>query len=228
MLDSFRNVRSEMIWRGAALEQIDAFEAMASRLGVELEAIGKHTSKSIALPVVKLSINGSDFVMRDNFYDVNLLVKAREPVRLTLPEFFTGIYEPLDWAWYLNEIARARGYSWSQYTDEEMDDPRILRARITYDQVKSPEEKDRWIKRMSDPAWWSNDWSGGELTWDGSFEPGVAIFSQRHPYAEGIQCDGVPTKYVQGLNSFIVALPRIEDAETVIRRVADKRLETDE
>lgn len=227
-LDGFRDIPSEMIWRDAALKQMDAFTALANRLGVtHIGMVGKHISKSIPLPVVKIQVNGCSFTMRDNFYDLNLLVETPKPINLTLPQFFDGVYMPLNWAWYLDQINRARNYSWDQWTDEEMDDPRVLRIKKStigglksYYQVKSPDEKDRWIKRMADPEWFSKDWSSGELTWEGNFGPGVLLFNQRYPYAEGIRCEDIPRKYIPGSSKFIIALPNIESVETIIRRVA--------
>lgn len=224
-LNEFKTISSSMIWKGAALEQIEAFNALGVRLGADGNPISAHTSKSIKLPVVCFVINGNSFVLRDNFHDVNLLARLKGPSWLSLAGFFKGIKEPKDWDWYLSEIERSRGYSWREWTEEEIDDPRILRVfsgddhnRMSW--AKKPEEKDRWVKRMTDPEWWSKDWSGGELTWDGTFGPGVTIYPQYTPYAEGIPKGyATPEKYVTGSSEFLLALGTLKQAEILIRRL---------
>ena len=149
-IDKFKEVAPEMFWRGAALDQIDGFEktvaAIAKRLRVTAAVVGSHRSKSIDLPVVMLSTDAGTFTLRDNFHDINLMAILRQPVTMSLEQFFAGIQEPLTWDWYLSEIERARGYSWREWTDEEMNDPRILRVRDKRDGVamwweKKPDEK---------------------------------------------------------------------------------------
>lgn len=226
-LDKFKAVAPQMLWRGAAANQIDAFEkaiaAFATRIRTTAEVVGSHRSKSIDLPVVKLSTDVGEFTLRDNFYDVNLMAILKGPSTLSLEQLFAGIQEPLSWEWYLAEIDRARNYSWREWTDEEMNDPRILRVRDKRPDCdmwreKKGDEKDRWAARLSSPAWYSRDWSSGELTWDGDFGPGVKLFLQGHAYAEGINVTTSNRKYVKGVNDFIIATNTLASAITMIER----------
>jgi hypothetical protein len=232
-IDKFRDVSPTMIWRGAALEQIDKFEntvaTLAKHFRVTAEVVGTHRSKSIDLPVVKISTDVGEFTLRDNFYDINLMAVLRmsgpgATTTLSLEQFFDGIQEPMTWDWYLSEIERARGYSWREWSDEEANDPRILRVRDKRPGCdmwweKRPEEKDRWAERMSNPAWFSRDWSSGEITWDGNFGPGVKLFHQKHAYAQGIDLKTSNWKYLRGIRDFIIATDTHANAITMIARL---------
>jgi len=227
-INKFKEVAPQMLWRGAALEQIDAFEkavvALARRVRVTAEVVGSHRSKSIDLPVIKISTDAGAFTLRDNFHDINLMTVLRSPATMSLEQFFAGIQEPLSWEWYLAEIERARGYSWREWTDEEMNDPRIFRVRDKRPCCdmwweKKGEEKDRWAMRMTNPAWYSHDWSSGELTWDGDFGPGVKLFRQDRAYAEGIKVTTSSRKYVRGVSDFIVATGTLANAIMMIERL---------
>jgi hypothetical protein len=215
------------------LFQLEQFKLLSERLGAELEKVCTHTSKSIQLPVVALQLDGHSFLLRDNFYDVNLCVLGKGPIQLSLSEMFEGVLQSLDWDWYLETIKRARGYSWREWSDKEMDDPKILcvfsdgRDGQKIPWTKRQEEKDRWIKRMVDPSWYRHDWSRGSLSWQGKFGPGVVLFEQRHPFAEGIS-KIVSRKslapYFPGVTDFALALKDIDAAETIIRRVVGEEL----
>ncbi len=226
-IDKYKEVAPQMFWRGAALEQIDQFEksiaAFAARFRVTAEVVGSHRSKSIELPVVKLSTDAGEFTLRDNFHDVNLMAVLRGPSTLSLEQLFAGIQEPLTWGWYLAEIERARGYSWSEWTDEEMNDPRILRVRDKRPGCdmwweKKGAEKDRWAARMTSPAWYSHDWSHGEFAWDGDFGPGVKLYRQDYAHAEGIKVTTSNRRYVKGVSDFIIAVNSLTSAMTMIER----------
>lgn len=223
-LDDFEEINDNMIWKRAALEQLDQFKSLASRLNTSAMAVGSHTSKSISLPVVLLVIEGNRFLLRDNFHDINLYVKSPNPVELSLAEFFEGVREGLDWDWYLEQIDKCRGYSWREWTNEQIDDLELLQLSPDAPSyaVKSKDCKLRWSKRLESPEWWSKDWSSGALTYEGTFGPGVVLFAQRTPFAEGIS-DLIPfttpTKYLPGCSEFMVSLSNIEAAETVIRRI---------
>jgi len=226
-IDKFKEVAPHMLWRGAAMDQIDKFEktvvALAKRFRVKAEVVGRHRSKSVDLPVVRLSTDAGEFTLRDNFYDINLMAILREPANLTLDQFFADIHEPLTWEWYLSEVERARNYSWREWTDEEMNDPRILRVRDKRPNgdmwwEKKVEEKDRWLNRMSSPTWYSNGWSSGELTWDGEFGPGVKLYRQGHVYAEGIEVPTSNRKYLKGVRDFIIATNTLASAVAMIER----------
>lgn len=226
-IDKYKEVTPQMYWRGAALEQIDQFEksiaTFATRFRVTAEIVGSHRSKSIELPVVKLSTDAGEFTLRDNFHDANLMVILKGPSTLSLEQLFAGIQEPLTWEWYLAEIERARGYSWREWTDEEMNDPRILRVRDKRPGCdmwweKKGDEKDRWAARMTSPAWYSHDWSHGEFAWDGDFGPGVKLYRQNYAYAEGIKVTTSNRKYVKGISDFIIAVNSLTSAMTMIER----------
>lgn len=226
-LDKFKEVSPQMLWRGAALEQINELEkavaALATRFRVTAEVVGSHRSKSIDLPVVKFSTDAGQFTLRDNFHDINLMAIPRGPSTLSLEQLFAGIREPLTWEWYLAEIDRARGYSWREWSDEEINDPRILRVRDKRPGCdmwweKKGDEKDRWAARMSSPAWYSRDWSSCEFAWDGDFGPGVKLYRQDHAYAEGINVTTSNRKYMKGVSDFIIATNTLASAITMIER----------
>lgn len=233
VLDDFRDIRDTMLWKEAALDQLVRFEALAGRLGVPLTVAGSHTSKSISLPVVRLFVNNNIFLLRDNFGDVNLCVLSHSKIGLSFSEMLDGVCKVLDWDWYLGEIAKCRGYTWDYFTDEEMDDPRILRVVKPHKRgnpgdkpiewTVRADQKDRWLKRMIDPAWYCKDWSSGMICWEGEFGPGVKLFVQHHPFAEGIE-KLVPRKalepYSPGTTMFALALGSMEQAELIIRRAA--------
>lgn len=227
-IDKFREVAPQMLWRGAALEQVDAFEkavaGLASRVRVTAEVVGSHRSKSIELPVIKLSTDAGEFTLRDNFYDINLMAILKSPSVLSLEQFFEGSQEPLTWEWYLAEIERARNYSWREWSDEEINDPRILRVRdkragcdLWWE--KKADEKDRWSKRMTNPAWYDRDWSSGEFSWDGEFGPGVKLFRQDYAHAQGIDVTTSNRKYIKGVSDFIIATNTLAGAITMIERL---------
>lgn len=227
-LDTFKEVALQMLWRGAALEQINAFEkaiaTLAKQHHIKSELVGSHCSKSIDLPVIRLSSAAGEFTLRDNFHDINLMAVLRSPTTLSLDQFFSDIQEPLSWEWYLEQIKRARNYSWSAWTDEEMNDPQILRVRDKRPGVdlwwdKTSKEKDRWAARLSSPAWHRQDWSSGELTWDGVFGPGMKLYQQWHAYAEGMKVKTSNRKYVKGVSDFIIATNTLENAVVMVERL---------
>lgn len=226
-IEKFKTVAPEMLWRGAAMSQIDDFEkviaAFASRFRATAEVVGSHRSKSIDLPVIRLSTDVGEFTLRDNFHDINLMVVLQAPSTLSLEQLFAGIREPLTWEWYLAEIDRARDYSWREWSDEEMNDPRILRVRDKRPGCdmwweKRGAEKDRWAARLSSPAWYSHDWSSCEFAWDGDFGPGVKLYRQDHAYAEGIDVTTSNRRYVKGVSDFIIATDTLTSAITMIER----------
>ncbi|OHD25074.1 MAG: hypothetical protein A2Y38_02695 [Spirochaetes bacterium GWB1_59_5] len=231
-LQHFREIEDKMRWKGAALlGQITKFKALAGRLGVLPRAMGSHTSKSIELPVVELIRGGCRFLLRDNFHDIEMAVQANRPVTLPLKALFEGVLMPHDWDWYLGEVARCRGYRWHYWTDEEMDDPAILKVTAVHDYSKrsmdwdtTPEVKARWIKRLTDPEWYHRDWSSGPITSDEPFGPGATLFVQGHLFAQGID-DLVPHEdrgpYVPGKTAFGVSLDNYEQAENLIRRLTE-------
>ena len=168
-------IRDTMLWKEAALGQLKNFELLAESFGVKPNVIATHTSKSIDLPVVMLELRGGTVVIRDNFHDVNVAIAWRDDFTSRL--LASALYPTHDWDWYLNEVARSRNYSYRGWTDEEMDDPRILRVQVTnvnghvYMSEVRGEKKDRWIRRLTDPAWYEHDWASGYLIADGPLGP---------------------------------------------------------
>jgi len=237
-LNEFRNIKDTMCWKEAALTQLKGFEDLAERLGIALHIVGSHVSKSIRLPVVELQINNDIFFLRDNFGDVNLCVRAENPIDLPLADLLQEACQECDWNWYLSQIAKCRGYTWEYFTDEEMDDPVILHVYKKHkmeptgkkmDWSVLRDEKDRWLKRMTDPSWFCHNWSSGTICWEGEFGPEAKLFVQYHPYAEGIRylvpaCALKP--YVRGTRDFALALDSLESAELIIRRVSRLKCDT--
>ena len=81
------------------------------------------------------------------------------------------------------------------------------------------DEKDRWTRRMTDPSWYSRDWSSGILTCDGPFGPSAEIFVQHHAFAEGMDTTGADPVYVRGAKRFILAFGSIDQVATLIERL---------
>lgn len=66
-------------------------EGVAVKLQDEISIISSHTSKSVKLPVFHVRIpNGDEFVMRYNFYDWKVSVKARSPINVDFLDLFNG------------------------------------------------------------------------------------------------------------------------------------------
>ena len=171
----------------AANSQIGKAHQLAARLGMPGFAIkSSHTSKGILLPVPTLSIEGLSFTFRDNFHDLNLLVKSDREINMRLDFFYT----PQSLDWYKENIDRNRNYSFRDWTDEEISDPRILRVQRKNGSWKEIEgdEKGRWNERMTSTAWYCNDWSGGELLYSGPcpFAEETLFYPAPNAYAEGI------------------------------------------
>lgn len=220
-LNEFRMIRDTMLWKESAIQQIDAFAALGARLGIAYEVVSTHQSKSILLPVVQFDVSGvGRFTLRDNFYDTNVCADLVSGCNLSLKAFFAGMLQPRDWQWYLGEIKRKREYCWQHWTDEEMDDPKILSIDQPYEISVQPDEKYRWLKRMTDPEWYHRDWSAAQLTWEGPFGPGVEIYPQRHAFAEGINTEGADPIYTPGAKNFLIALDSIERAGDMIIRIS--------
>jgi hypothetical protein len=225
-LDDFRNIPDRMTWKAAALDQIEKFRQFAEQLGFPWEVAGSHTSKSICLPVIRINCKDMEVYLRDNFHDLNLCVVAKQPIRTPLSVLFEGVLEPFGWDWYLEQVTRCRNYSWSGWTDEQMDMPGLL--CLTNDApayaVKRPEVKARWCKRLTDPAWYRHDWSSGQITWEGEFGPGVVLWVQNHPFMQGI-AELVPSSasqpYKPGCTEFALALPGLDQARNLIQRLCN-------
>lgn len=229
-LNSFKSIPDEMLWKGSAIAQIDQFRQFAETLGFPWEVAGQHRSKSIDLPVIRIDCGGGLKVyLRDNFHDLNFCVvsDAKQPITTPMSVLFDGVLEPRSWDWYLEQVSRCRNYSWREWTDEQMDTPGLL--ALTDDapwySVKKPEEKARWRRRMTDPAWFRHDWSSGQIVWEGEFGPGVTMWVQVHPFLEGIG-HLVPSSatepYKPGCSGFALALSNLDQATTLIQRLVGR------
>lgn len=84
---------------------------------------------------------------------------------------------------------------------------------------KSPAEKDRWTNRMKSPAWYTNDWSHGEVSWDGEFGPGVKLFVQEHAFGQGMDVKTTNRIYQKGTKDFIIATGSMLAASMMIERL---------
>lgn len=178
-------IRNEMNWKSAAEAQFEFFAKLAFEFGGdEPRVVGTHTSKSIILPVVEIEGKHGRFLLRDNFYDINLCVVWDFAPAIHLSD----VYPTLDWDWYTEQIERCAGYSWKGWSEEELADPRILRVQRpngTWNEVLGA-EKDRWNKRLEDPEWYGRDWSGGELIAEGSMGPDVKLYRVDKAFLQGL------------------------------------------
>lgn len=87
-------IRDTMLWKGNATGQLDWFKKLGELTGCErLEIVSKHTSKSIDLPVVKLSRPGLSMILRDNFHDIKLSVDSKWQIKHDLWGMGTGVTE---------------------------------------------------------------------------------------------------------------------------------------
>ena len=180
----------DMRWKDAALDQQTQMLRLLEGLEPSLADVpSTHRSKSIVLPVLHLRLKGVDVYLRDNFHDINICFICDTAPELDPLQVYG---EGKDWDWYLGEISRARGYSWREWTDEEMNNPQILRVADKRPDVtnlwweKSGEEKDRWARRLTDPAWYVRDWSHAEIIVDGNMGPGCTLYLTEYPFMQGI------------------------------------------
>ena len=189
-------VGDEMRWADAAKRQFKKFEELGFNIGEPLSVVSTHTSKSISLPVVTFRTVGGWFLLRDNFYGVNVCALWDFPPDLDLGDLYKRLY--FDDYCELVQKKRESRMSYAQWTDEEMDDPRILRVQATRSNGSAywvsvrPEEKDRWLDRWKSTEWYGRDWSSGELIpdgplkSDGTFGPDTVFYTAPHPLAVGI------------------------------------------
>jgi len=227
-LNAFREIPETMLWRDSALHQIDGFRQLTRGLGFPWEVVGHHTSKSIRIPVIRITCGDTKVYLRDNFHDINVCMVSKSPFTTPLSVLFDGILKPLDWTWYLSEIARCRGYSWREWTDEQMDTPGLLALSddAPWYTAKRLDEKARWAKRMTDPEWWSKDWASGAICWEGKFGPGARLWIQVHPFLEGISkvVPASATKpYEPGCKGFAIAVGNLEQVEGLIKKMTRGR-----
>ena len=167
--------------------QFEAINKLVNQLGATFTVEHSHTSKSITLPVPTITMPGLTFMLRDNFHDLHLYVRSDEVLNLPLSFFYT----PQTFQWYQGKILSKRAYSFADWTDEEMNDPRVLRVLRKngngWSEV-SGDAKDRWAARASSTDWYSRDWSRGKLIHVGPvpFTDATVFYETGHAYAQGI------------------------------------------
>jgi hypothetical protein len=108
---------SHLRYAAAARGQVQRFLQWGNSLGVTLEVVGYHLSKSCTLPVMGGTLNGVPFAVRDNFYDVCLIVESETPlgVGMSLGEVYPR-HESL-----AADEAKCLNYTWKSMTDAEID-----------------------------------------------------------------------------------------------------------
>lgn len=200
-----------------AESQLSKWLQMAVRLNCpEISVSGTHTSKSLELPVMVMNFDRVSFAARDNFHDVNVMVKSLASIDIPLSFF----YEQHGFDWYQEAINKKRGYSFRDWTDDEINDHRILRVKRKngngWCEVKG-DEKDRWTNRFNSTEWYVRDWSSGLLITEGPtpFDANTKFYDARQPFAEGIKC-GTLKPYAGPCQEFINCLGGWNDLERII------------
>jgi hypothetical protein len=225
ILDSYKGIPDQMIWREAAIQQIEQFRLFTETLGSPWDVVGHHTSKSIQLPVICIVCGDMKVYLRDNFHDINLCVVSEKPITTPMSVLFDGVLEPLSWDWYLAQVAKCRGYSWREWTDEQMDTPGLLtfsNDAVPSYMAKQPSQKARWIHRMTSPAWYREDWSSNTIVWEGEDGPGATLWVQSHPFMQGIETlvpKSASQPYKPGCCGFALALPSLDDARKLMMKL---------
>ena len=212
-----------LIYGESAKKQITDFQELGAKFEVESRIVSTHVSKSCSLPVVQFAFPHGSFFVRNNFHDISLGVKWDHALHLD----YSKIYKRMTWEEYMHEVDRCRGYSWSEWSDEDMDNPKILRVPrrkskdpIQWDEVNS-KKKDRWIKRFEDPEWYWSDWSSARIV--GDFGNDGEFYEAPYTYAEGIGsniCENCP--YSHGLSEFMLCYNDYDRVEEVIDYVRGK------
>lgn len=184
-----------------------------------------HVSKSITLPVPTFQWTrwGEQHLLtmmaRDNFHDLNLYVEASEPIALPLDVFYTQ----RNFRWYQEAIESKRNYCFKDWTDEEMNDPRITRVKRKngngWSEVRS-DEKDRWDARLESTEWHGKHWSSGVLIPHGPvpFTDDTVFYQASHAFGEGIPGNAGP--YIEPCSKFMISLNSWEDLTRVSKIVA--------
>ncbi len=213
---------------GYALRQVSQITKLAQQLNAAQAVIEHHhTSKSIRLPVPTITVKpGLAFMLRDNFHDLNLYVRSEKELDLPL-DFF---YKPLTFAWYQETIQSKRRYCFSDWTDEEMNDPRILRVRRKngngWSEVDD-KEKDRWTARDGSTEWYSMDWSSGMLLTSGPvpFTDATTFYDARTAFGEGIPHS--PRPYSQPCKEFMNSVNTWDDLTRLCLGIVERARKQD-
>lgn len=180
-------IPESMYYQGMALKQLDAFQGLAADINARATVLSTHTSKSIELPVVSLWTEHGFVVLSDNFHGVSLSMWMIAKPRVS----FVDVYPKRDWDWYLEQVARKRNYTFAGWSDEEMEDPRILRVQVRprfspesppYWRSVSAEAKDAWANRMVSTDWFHTCWSSSRLLLEegSKMGPGCVFFELKH------------------------------------------------
>jgi len=224
----------EMYYYNSFHAQVKRFAEIAEELGVAMPAVvATHASKSVLLPVPSYNCPNGFILLRSNFHDINMCVVWRFPPSLTLEQVYG---EGRDWDWYLGEIEKCAGYSWKEWSEEELADPRILRVESTrfdgskyWPQPKRPEEKDRWNARLTSPEWHERDWSSGDLFVDGEMGPDAKFYHAERAFLQGIS-DAAPSyaldPWKPGKQAFTIACSWEHAFQLMQNIVAQKPPET--
>lgn len=221
-LSRFKDIKDTMLWRDAALGQVKNFELLARDFNAATAVVSSHWSKSIALPVVLFELNGGTVVIRDNFHDVNVAVAWRDDFTSRL--LASDLLSVSDWAWYLGQIERCRSYTYRGWSDEEMADPRILRVYVQpgtergYWSSVSGACKDRWVRRMNDTTWYTEDWSRAVLVPDRPLGPDCTFRELHRCYLQGMEAlpDEMTRQWRPGQMSGAICLPDIMAARKLM------------
>lgn len=215
-------IRDAMLWKNAALDQLRNFELLAESFGVKPTVIATHTSKSIDLPVVMMELNAGTVALRDNFHDVNVAIAWRNDFTSRL--LASDLFPAHDWDWYIEQVNSCRNYTYRGWTEEEMEDPRILRVQVTnpsgraYWSAVSGDAKDRWARRLTDQSWYEHDWSSGYLVTEGQLGPCCKLRRMSHCFLQGM--DDLPSDmtapWQPGMKSGALCLPDIMTARKLL------------
>lgn len=220
-LKSFEDIGDQMLWKGSALGQIERFNALGKALETDPEVVSTHTSKSITLPVVRYNCDFLILTLRDNFYGINVWVQSQNPINMP----YSTIAVEHDMDWYESEIQRKRNYCYKGWTDEEMDDPRILRVKLEnrWSEVRA-EEKERWIARYHSTEWYSKDWASGKLVAVSQFAeipfpPETVFYVLGECFAEGMDrlWSHKPPLYEPGSHNFLMQISQWDDVERILK-----------
>lgn len=198
--------------RGA--RQLAEFQSIAESVGGTMQHVSQHMSKRLILPVVKITVRGGFFMLRDNFHDVNVYVEWDGPLNVAYADFC----ESHDFAWYQDQMSSCRGYVFRSWLDEEMDDPRILRVKHPNGHWSNVEAdfKDKWARRYESTDWYSG-WSSGTLVKDGD-----VFYVVKRAFAEGMPHCYDRQPFVPGSDRFICAVNCMDQARELMQVIVAK------
>ena len=191
--------RPEMYYATEPKSQCDHLTAMADQLGVPVEIVESHRSKSVDLPVARFDFGAVSAYWRNNFHDVKIVVDGDVP--LDLPYEVVG-HIAISAAELADKKKRAYDY-------------------MVGNPVKHPEE----IGAFYTDAWYTK-YAGGLIHREGD---GIWLTSRllRHVYFEGIGRlplrEGCFDPYLKGKSRF-GAEPRGENGDITLLRAIQEAL----